>query len=417
MDRVILHCDMNGFFASVELLSRPELRDRPMAVCGSPDKRHGIILAKNEPAKQAGVVTAETVWQALKKCPDLQFVPPHMSKYKHYSRLINEIYQRFTDMVEPFSIDESWLDVTASQSLFGSGREIADTIRETVKKELGLTLSAGVSFNKIFAKMGSEYKKPDATTLITRENFKEILWPLPARDMFFVGKATARKLSESGIKTIGDIAVADPGVLERMLGKQGRQLWEYTNGLDNSPVARVGESEKIKSVGNGVTFTRDLVTEDDIVTAVTSLSDTVAGRLRRYGMKACGVKVDIKDPYFKVISRQKQLFSPTNLAGELAKNALDIIHTSWKKGSPIRMLTITGINLTDEVFDEQLSLFGISGDDRQKGEQIERTMDEVRKKYGSSSIGFAAVLDNDIGAYVRGYAEEESDSDEVTEKE
>ena len=416
MDRVILHCDMNGFFASVELLSRPELRDRPMAVCGSPDKRHGIILAKNEPAKKAGVVTAETVWQALKKCPDLQFVPPHMSKYKHYSRLINEIYQRFTDMVEPFSIDESWLDVTASQSLFGSGREIADTIRETVKKELGLTLSAGVSFNKIFAKMGSEYKKPDATTLITRENFKEILWPLPARDMFFVGKATARKLSESGIKTIGDIAVADPGVLERMLGKQGRQLWEYTNGLDNSPVARVGESEKIKSVGNGVTFTRDLVTEDDIVTAVTSLSDTVAGRLRRYGMKACGVKVDIKDPYFKVIYRQKQLFSPTNLAGELAKNALDIIHTSWKKGSPIRMLTITGINLTDEVFDEQLSLFGISGDDRQKGEQIERTMDEVRKKYGSSSIGFAAVLDNDIGAYVRGYAEEESDSDEVTEK-
>lgn len=417
MDRVILHCDMNGFFASVELLSRPELRDRPMAVCGSPDKRHGIILAKNEPAKQAGVVTAETVWQALKKCPDLQFVPPHMSKYKHYSRLINEIYQRFTDMVEPFSIDESWLDVTSSRSLFGSGREIADTIRETVKKELGLTLSAGVSFNKIFAKMGSEYKKPDATTLITRENFKEILWPLPARDMFFVGKATARKLSESGIKTIGDIAVADPGVLERMLGKQGRQLWEYTNGMDNSPVARIGEGEKIKSVGNGVTFTRDLITEDDIITAVTSLSDTVAGRLRRYGMKACGVKVDIKDPYFKVISRQKQLFSPTNLAGELAKNALDIIHTSWKKGSPIRMLTITGINLTDEVFDEQLSLFGISGDDRQKGEQIERTMDEVRKKYGSSSIGFAAVLDNDIGAYVRGYAEEESDSDEVTEKE
>ena len=417
MDRVILHCDMNGFFASVELLSHPELRDRPMAVCGSPDKRHGIILAKNEPAKKAGVVTAETVWQALKKCPDLQFVPPHMSKYKHYSRLINEIYQRFTDMVEPFSIDESWLDVTASQSLFGSGREIADTIRETVKKELGLTLSAGVSFNKIFAKMGSEYKKPDATTLITRENFKEILWPLPARDMFFVGKATARKLSESGIKTIGDIAVADPGVLERMLGKQGRQLWEYTNGLDNSPVARVGESEKIKSVGNGVTFTRDLVTEDDIVTAVTSLSDTVAGRLRRYGMKACGVKVDIKDPYFKVISRQKQLFSPTNLSGEIAKNSLDIIHSSWKKGSPIRMLTITGINLTDEIFDEQLSLFGISSDDRQKGEQIERTMDEVRKKYGSSSIGFAAVLDNDIGAYVRGYAEEEPDSDNNSEKE
>lgn len=411
-DRVILHCDMNGFFASVELLSHPELKDRPMAVCGSPDKRHGIILAKNELAKKAGVVTAETVWQALKKCPDLHLVPPHMSKYKHYSRLINEIYQRFTDMVEPFSIDESWLDVTASQSLFGSGKEMADTIRETVKGELGLTLSAGVSFNKIFAKMGSEYKKPDATTLITRENYKEILWPLPARDMFFVGKATAQKLADAGIKTIGDIASSDPHTLEKMLGKQGRQLWEYTNGLDESPVARADSGEKIKSVGNGVTFTRDLVTEDDIITAVTSLSDTVAGRLRKYGMKACGVKVDIKDPYFKVISRQKQLFTPTNLAAELAKNALDIIHASWKKGNPIRMLTITGINLTDESFDEQLSLFGESGESRRKGEQIERTMDQVRKKYGSSSIGFAAVLDNDIGAYVRDYGEEEKEKKE-----
>lgn len=409
-DRVILHCDMNGFFASVELLSHPELKDKPMAVCGSPDKRHGIILAKNEIAKKAGVVTAETVWQALKKCPDLQFVPPHMSKYKHYSFLINEIYQRFTDMVEPFSIDESWLDVTSSQSLFGSGKEIADTIRETVKNELGLTLSAGVSFNKIFAKMGSEYKKPDATTLITRENYKQLLWPMPARDMFFVGKATAQKLSAAGINTIGDIAATNPDILDKMLGKQGRQLWEYTNGLDASPVSRAGEMKKIRSVGNGVTFTRDLVTENDIITAVTSLSDTVAGRLRKYGMKACGVKVDIKDPYFKVISRQKQLFTPTNLASELAGNAIDIIHASWKKGSPIRMLTITGINLTDEIFDEQLSLFGGDNTNRKKDEQVERTMDEVRKKYGSSSIGFAAVIDNDIGAFVRGYEEEDGSS-------
>ena len=411
-DRVILHCDMNGFFASVELLSHPELQGRPMAVCGSPDKRHGIILAKNELAKRAGVVTAETVWQALKKCPDLQFVPPHMSKYKHYSRLINEIYQRFTDMVEPFSIDESWLDVTASQSLFGNGKEIADTIRETVKNELGLTLSAGVSFNKIFAKMGSEYKKPDATTIITRENYREILWPLPAGEMFFVGKATAQKLSSAGINTIGDIAMANPDVLEGMLGKQGRQLWKYTNGLDTSPVTRVGNAERIKSVGNGVTFTRDLITEDDIITAVTSLSDTVAGRLRKYGMRAYGVKVDIKDPYFKVISRQKQLFTPTNLASEISKNAIDIIHASWKKGSPIRMLTITGINLTDEFFNEQLSLFEGDGISRKKGEQIERAMDEVRRKYGNSSIGFATVIDNDIGAFVRGYTEEESEAED-----
>lgn len=408
-DRVILHCDMNGFFASVELLEHPELKDKPMAVCGSPDKRHGIILAKNELAKQAGVVTAETVWQALKKCPGLQFVPPHMSKYKHYSRLINKIYQRFTDMVEPFSVDESWLDVTASQSLFGSGKEIADTIRETVKSELGLTLSAGVSFNKVFAKMGSEYKKPDATTLITRENYQQILWPLPAREMFFVGRATAEKLVHVGIKTIGDIALSDPDMLSHLLGKQGRVLWEYTNGLDNSPVCHVGEEEQIKSVGNGVTFTRDLVTEDDIVTAVTSLSDTVAGRLRRHRMKAFGVKVDIKDPFFKVISRQKQLFTPTNLAEEIAKSALELIHASWKSGSPIRMLTVTAINLSNEDVDEQISIFASNNYAHARGEKIERTMDQVRKKFGSSSIGFAAVLDNDIGAYVRDYDKEEEE--------
>ncbi len=407
-DRVILHCDMNGFFASVELLEHPELKDKPMAVCGNPNQRHGIILAKNELAKQAGVVTAETVWQALKKCPDLRFVPPNMKKYKHYSHLINKIYERFTDMVEPFSIDESWLDVTASQSLFGSGKEIADKIRQTVKSELGMTLSAGVSFNKIFAKMGSEYKKPDATTVITRENYKEMLWKLPARDMFFVGRATSEKLAKIGIKTIGDIALSDPKMLVNLLGKQGQILWEYTNGLDTSPVACAGEEEKIKSVGNGVTFTRDLISQDDLVTAVTSLADTVAGRLRKYGMKAFGVKVDIKDPYFKVISRQKQLFAPTNLAEDISRSALEIIRSSWHVGNPIRLITITAINLTDETADEQMSIFTADNEAHIRGEKIERTMDEVRKKYGSSSIGFAAVLDNDIGAYVRDYDDSEN---------
>ena len=203
VNRVILHCDMNGFYASVELLDYPQLRDKPMAVCGDPESRHGIILAKNEIAKQYGIVTAETLWQARKKCPELQTVPPHHQKYQYYSRLINDIYLQYTDMVEPFSVDESWLDVTASQKLFGSGRQIADKIRHQVKKELGLTLSAGVSFNKIFAKMGSDYKKPDATTVITLENYKELLWPLDIRDLFFVGKATADKLQGIGIHTIG----------------------------------------------------------------------------------------------------------------------------------------------------------------------------------------------------------------------
>lgn len=397
MDRVILHCDMNAFYASVELLDHPELSAQPVAVCGDPQNRHGIILAKNEPAKKYGIVTAETVWQAKKKCPQLQLVRPHHDKYRQFSQRINKIYLEYTDMVEPFSIDESWLDVTASQKLFGSGRQIADTIRTRIKEELGLTLSVGVSYNKIFAKMGSEYKKPDATTEINRENYRELLWPKPVGEMFFVGWSTKEKLAGLGIHTIGDLAHGDPKTLEVLLGKQGPLLCRYANGLDDSPVALYDQREKIKSVGNGITFRRNLTGDDDILTAVTSLSDTVAGRLRKYQMKAGGVKVDIKDPFFKTISRQKQLHLPTNLAEEIRKASLEIIRASWKSGSPIRLLTITAINLCDETADEQLSLFSLSTEEREKSESIERTMDNIRKKYGSASIAFGQVIDNDLG--------------------
>ena len=396
-DRVILHCDMNGFYAAVELLQRPDLKDRPMAVSGDPDSRHGIILAKNQLAKEYGVVTAETIWQAKKKCPQLVLVRPHMEKYRHYCGLINEIYQRFTDMVEPFSIDESWLDVTASQKLFGSGRQIADTIRRTVREELGMTLSAGVSFNKTFAKMGSEYKKPDATTEITRENFRELLWPLPAGELFGVGKATSEKLRQAGIFTIGDIAASKKPLLVSLFGKQGAVMWEHANGIDDDPVALYDQKEPIKSVGNGVTFRRNLTSESDIATAVKALSDKVAGRLRQHGLKAGGVKVDIKDPYFKVISRQKQLDTTTWLAEEIAQAAAELIRASWRAGAPIRMLTITAINLTDQLFQEQLSLFGSDSNKREKAEKMELAMDEVRKKYGNSTIGFASVMSNDLG--------------------
>lgn len=397
MDRVILHCDMNNFYASVELLDRPDLAGLPVAVCGDPEGRHGIILAKNQLAKAAGVVTAETVWQAKKKCPGLQFVRPHHDKYKEFSQRINQIYQQYTDMVEPFSIDESWLDVTASQRLFGSGRQIGDTIRERIKGELGLTLSVGVSYNKIFAKMGSEYKKPDATTEITRENYRALLWDKPAREMFFVGWATAEKLSSLGISTIGDLARANPAALRSLLGKQGPLLHQYANGLDDSPVALYNQREKIKSVGNGITFRRNLMGRDDILTAVTSLSDTVASRLRKYQMKAWGVKVDIKDPGFKTISRQKQLPNATHLASEIRSASMELIGSSWRISDPIRLLTITAINLTDETESEQLSLFDTDMEGREKGESIERAMDDIRKKFGDSAVTFGSVLDNDLG--------------------
>lgn len=395
---------MDGFYASVELLNYPELKNVPVAVCGNPENRHGIILAKNMPAKKYGIKTAETVWQAKKKCPQLHLLPPHHKKYREYNLKINKIYQRFTDMVEPFSIDESWLDVSASLKLFGTGREIADTLRDTIRRELGLTLSVGVSYNKIFAKMGSDYNKPDGTTVISRDNYREILWPMNVRKMFFVGSATADKLSRTGIRTIGDLARSDPELLKSLLGKQGTQLYEYANGLDTSPVSLYTERETIKSVGNGTTFRRNLLGMDDIKIAVTALSDTVASRLRKYQMKCFGVKVDIKNPDFKVISRQKQMDTPTNLSSEIFRLAIEIIHSTWRIQDPIRMLTITAINLCDENQSQQLSLFDITQGSREKGEKVERTIDTIRAKFGDNAITFGRVLNNDIGV--------ETDSDE-----
>ena len=397
MDRVILHCDMNSFYASVELLDHPELADVPVAVSGSADTRHGIILAKNMPAKKFGVKTAETIWQAKRKCPGLVLLPAHHDKYVDYHKKINRIFLDYTDMVEPFSIDESWLDVTGSIKLFGSGRKIADTIRDRVRNELGITLSAGVSFNKIFAKMGSEYKKPDATTEITRENYKEILWPMPVSELFFCGWSTAEKLVDMGIATIGDLAQADPAVLEKALGKQGPMLRTYARGEDNSPVRLYDQKEKIKSVGNGLTFSHDISTDDDILTALTDLSDTVAGRLRKYQLKAYGIKVDIKDTALKVVSRQKQFTKPTELADEIRGHAYEIVKEAWPEKKPIRMLTVTGINLADTNEDEQLSLFTEESESHEKSESVERTMDEIRKKFGNSSIKFGRVIGNDIG--------------------
>lgn len=399
MDRVILHCDMNSFYASIELLDHPEYRNVPMAVSGDPASRHGIILAKNEPAKKYGIRTAETVWQAKRKCPNLVLLPPHREKYREYHQRINAIFLDYTELVEPFSIDESWLDVTGSRKLFGSGKEIADTIRRRVRDELGLTLSAGVSFNKIFAKMGSEYRKPDATTVISRENYQAVLWPLPVSDFFFVGKATASRLSGIGIETIGDLAEAEESVLIRLLGKQGSKLRQAARGEDETPVRRYDEKRQAKSVGNGVTFPRDLTEEDDILAAITSLSDTVSARLRKAGLRAGGVKVDIKDPSLVTISRQMKLDDPTDRAADIIRAAMDLIRGTVAPGSPIRLLTVTAIHLEEKNAPRQLNLFGAltsrapetaGASGQAEDRTMEYTMDEIRRKFGRDAIGFAS---------------------------
>ena len=394
MDRVIYHCDCNSFYCSVELLSRPELRAVPTAVCGDPKSRHGIILAKNEPAKKFGVRTAETIWQARQKCPDLVLLPAHHGLYREYSKRVNAIYDRFTDLIEPFGIDESWLDVTGTLHLFGGdSRALADRIRNTVREELGLTISVGVSFNKVFAKLGSDYKKPDATTVITVDNFRQVVWPLPVTDLLFVGRAAAKVLAQYGVTTIGDLAAFDRLALTELLGKQGGQLWNYANGLENSPVAPAGTYTPPKSVGNGETFSRNLIRKDEVSRGVAMLADQVAVRLRKHAMKASTLQVTIRDPNFKDICRQRPLAVPTNTARELFQAAMDILEHSWKSGAPIRAITLTAHNLISEgEAAEQLDLFQKAAPQkRERVEKLERTMDAIRSKFGKGAVTVAAL--------------------------
>lgn len=393
MDRVIFHCDLNSFYASVELLSYPELRQRPVAVCGDPAARHGVILAKNEAAKAMGVKTAETIWQAKRKCPDLTLLPAHHDKYRYYSRLAGELYGRYTDLVEPFGIDESWLDVTGTLHLFGGDpRALADRLRGEMKEELGLTISVGVSFNKVFAKLGSDYKKPDATTVIRRQDVPAIVWPLPVTDLLFVGRATAAALASRGIYTIGDLAQADRGSLERLLGKHGLQLHDYATGAEHSPVRPAGERPTPKSVGNGLTFRRDLVGQEEIGAGVQLLAERVAARLRRHGLKCVTVQVALRSPEFKTVSRQKAAPSPTNVSRVIGQCAMELIEGAWSWTAPLRAMTITAAGLLpEEEAGEQMDLFAPqAARQRQRQEKLERAMDQLRDRYGTDVIGYAS---------------------------
>lgn len=394
MDRTILHCDCNSYFASVESIDRPELREVPMAVCGDPQQRHGIILAQNTLAKSFGVRTPEPIWQALRKCPGLVLIEPHFEKYKKYSELINSIYLEYTDQVEPFSIDESWLDVTGSLHLFGDGKTIADTLRKRVWNELHLTISVGVSFNKTFAKIGSDYKKPDATTVISRDNYKEIVWALPAGDMLFIGKKAAALLGRYGIRTIGDVARCEREQLADILGKSGESVWRFANGQDDSPVKRFGEHEPVKSVSNNITFPRDLKGENDIRQGLLLISDQVGTRLRRQGFYGSVVHVMIKDPDLKVISRQKKLVSPTNITREIFRTAESIVSSCWNYESPIRMLSV-GVSDLSMNGGFQLDFF-TDKDVERREQKLDQALDGIRERFGKNSVTYGSVLKSDL---------------------
>ncbi|MDD7394301.1 MAG: DNA polymerase IV [Eubacteriales bacterium] len=396
-DRIILHCDCNCFFASVEMTFDPRLKNVPMAVGGDETKRHGIILAKNELAKKFNIKTGETLWQARRKCPELIIVPPRHEVYSEFSKRVNEIYYRYTDAVEPFGIDESWLDVTHSAHLWGGGKAVADEIRRTVREEIGITVSVGVSFNKIFAKLGSDYKKPDATTVISRENYKKIVFPLPVGDLLYVGRASLRVLHDMGVSTIGDLAASDRHYLCEKLGKNGGQLYDFANGLDTSPVRDGGKKEPVKSVGNGMTFSRDLVGLDDILFGVTKLTDSVCSRMRRHGVKCRTVQVTLRAPDFRSFVRQQPLEKASNIAADIIPVAMELIKRNWILTNPIRMITVTATNLVPADEPEQSSLFESEDEPiEKKKRKLAKTMDELRGRFGQGSITFGRTVKNEL---------------------
>lgn len=388
-ERVILHCDLNNFFASVSLLFNPSLRSVPVAVCGDKEQRHGIVLAKNETAKRCGVKTAEAIFEARAKCPELVILPPMMDKYKEYSEKAHRIYEEYTDMIEPFGIDECWLDVTGSRLLFGSGEEIADKIRREIKQKLGITVSVGVSFNKVFAKLGSDMKKPDGITVISRENFREKIWRLPISDLLFVGRKTTDRLRSCGICTIGDAAVCSDEMLERLLGKNGLELKRYALGEDNSPVSRQHEKATPKSIGRSVTRQQDFKTPDEIWGMFLSLAREISDSLREQGLYAGGVQVHIRNAALSVKEFSRSYPDSVNGAKIIAERGMELLNEHFGFTEPLRSVGLRAINLRGYQTAIQEDIFGDS-EKRETEEKIESSIYELRKKFGSTSITRAA---------------------------
>lgn len=388
MDRIILHSDCNSFYASVECLHRPEIRDKPVAVGGDVEQRHGIILAKNELAKRYQIKTGEALWQAKQKCPELVIVPPRFELYQRFSRLCHEIYLDYTDQVEPFGLDECWLDVTAAGA---DGVNIAHEIRERIKYELGITVSIGVSYNKIFAKLGSDYKKPDAVTEISRANFKEIAWPLPAGDLLYVGGATRRKLESYCKRTIGDLENTPEKTLKGWFGKWGSVLYCFANGYDLTPVSRYTDQQIVKSIGNSTTTPRDLVDNEDVKIILYVLADSVARRLREHGCKGRTISISVRDNQLSSFTRQHTLSCYTNITAEIAQAGMELFvqHYHWQ--CPIRSI---GINVSDLVSDAapiQMDLYG-DGQEQLRREKLDTAVDGLKRRFGTKAVRPAVLL-------------------------
>lgn len=391
-NRTILHCDLNNFFASVECYYAPELKKVPVAVCGSKEERHGIVLAKNELAKKCGVKTAEAIWQAKKKCPDLVTVPPHYDRYVEFSERAKNIYRDYTDRIEPFGIDECWLDVTGCEWLFGDGEEIAHKIRRRIKHELGITASVGVSFNKIFAKLGSDLKKPDAVTVISPENYREKIWSLPADSIIGVGRKTIKVLNNVGIRTIGDIGSAPPGVLGELLGKNGEELRLAALGLDSSPVVDEKDSPQAKSIGRSVTCRYSLTSREEIYRVALSLCERICFVMQRDEVYTDCVKVSIKNDSLRVTEKQRKITQPTNSLSGVYAVAKELLNEIWNGSSPVRALGVYAASFTENGCVCQLS-FDSGAERLEKRDNLEESVFKIRSKYGKGALKRAALLE------------------------
>ena len=394
MSNTILHSDLNAFYASVEILLNPSLEGKAVAVCGAVEDRHGIVLAKSELAKQAGVKTGMAIWQAKQHCPGLIVVSPHYDQYVRFSRLVRQIYARYTDRIEPFGLDENWIDVAGSIQLFGSAEEIAESIRQAVKREIGLTVSIGVSFNKVFAKLGSDLKKPDAVTVISRENFKEKIWPLPVEDLLFVGHSTKERLHRLAIYTIGDLAEYDEALLLRHLGKHGGMLWRYANGLDGTAVAKYGEEPPPQSIGHGITCNDNLVSDDEVRRVMLELCQEIGFRLEEAGAIAAGVQIEIKDSHLATKQYMTSLPSPTRSRRDIANAAFALYLEKYKGEKIIRTVTVRAVRLQAGAFQEQMDCFG-DYKEKEKLDKLEKVTDSIAKKYGLKALLPADILTND----------------------
>jgi DNA polymerase-4 len=386
-ERIILHSDCNCFYAAVEMLHNPELRDVPMAVGGDPEARHGIVLTANYIAKRRGVKTGMALWEARQACKDVVFVTPNYDEYIRFSRKARKIYGDYTDLVEPYGLDESWLDITDSKRMLGTdtGMSVAREISDRIKTELGITVSIGVSWNKIFAKFGSDYKKPDAITQISRENYKDILWSAPAADLLYVGRRTNAKLRKYGIITIGDLAGANPEFLHQIFGKIGYVLSTFARGEDQTPVAAVDDYAPVKSVGNSTTTPRDLVSDDDVRMVIYLLSESVAARLKENHFIGDVIGISIRDNGLYSFTRQHRVHIPTNISEEIAGYAWQLFKANYDWEHPIRSVGVRVSNLVPDTMPHQTDLF-MREEVREKYLKADLAIEDIRRRFGYDSV-------------------------------